>query len=168
MSTKHQEEDFEEEVVEEYEEDNVDVDVDDYDVNDDEAEESTKKTKKNDDDDEEEDDNDEPDESIIKKTRVVHHKSNQQKSEKIIIVHPTKRITNEYMTVYEYTMAVGARATHISNGAILYTDPNGLSDPREIAIKEIDENKCPLSISRMISPNEVEIWQVNEMVKPLL
>jgi DNA-directed RNA polymerase I, II, and III subunit RPABC2 len=166
MSSKHQEDEFEEEVVDdEFEEEVVD---DDFDGNDDVAEEVQKNKKEEDDEDEEEEDEDEDAPIVNNKTRVVHHKSNQQESKEVIIVHPTKRVTSEYMTIYEYTMVVGARATHISNGSVLYTDPNGLSDPRDIAIKEINENMCPLSISRVTSPNHVEIWQVNEMVKPLI
>jgi len=87
-------------------------------------------------------------------------------STEINIVPPNQRITSEYMTIYEYTMVVGTRATHIENGSVLFTDPRELFDPRDIAKKEINELKCPLSITRKISPTKIEIWMVNEMIKP--
>lgn len=87
----------------------------------------------------------------------------------IIIVKPENRITSDHMTSYEYTHTVGVRATHISNGAPIYTNPENLSDPIEIAKKEIRENCCPLSIKRKLgNSNRVEVWSVNEMVKPLI
>jgi DNA-directed RNA polymerase I, II, and III subunit RPABC2 len=73
-----------------------------------------------------------------------------------------ERITSEYMTLYEYAMVIGNRATHISQGAPIFVDITGLTEARDIAIKEIREKKCPLSISRRIG-NKIEIWEVNEM-----
>ena len=55
----------------------------------------------------------------------------------------------------------------VDDGSILYTDPQGLFDPRDIAKKEISENKCPLSVTRHVSPTAIEVWEVNEMIKPL-
>ncbi len=125
-----------------------------------------KELKDDDDDDEdEEDDEDDGDERALPKKRThIYHQI--PDSTEIKIVTPHNRITSEYMTIYEYAMVVGTRATHISNGSVLYTDPQGLYDPRDIAKKEINENKCPLSISRKVSPTMIEIWEVNEMVKP--
>lgn len=47
-------------------------------------------------------------------------------------------------------------------------DPEGLYDPCDIAKKEIDERKCPLSISRKISNDAIEVWEVNEMIRPIM
>jgi DNA-directed RNA polymerases I, II, and III subunit RPABC2 len=115
----------------------------------------------------EEDDDDEDDDSdkvIPKKKSHLYHQI--PDSTEVRIVPASKRITSEYMTIFEYAMVVGTRATHISEGSVLYTDPDGLYDPRDIAKKEISENKCPLSITRKVSPSMVEIWEVNEMIKP--
>lgn len=102
---------------------------------------------------------------VPKRVHVYHQIP---ESTEIRIVPPEDRRTSEYMTIYEYTMVVGTRATHIAEGSVLYTNPSGLYDPREIAKKEIDEGLCPLSITRKISPTQIEIWEVNEMVKPQL
>lgn len=88
-------------------------------------------------------------------------------SSEVTLVTPEQRITSECMTLYEYAMVIGTRATHISEGAPLYVDATGLSNARDIAIKELDAKKCPLSISRKVGRN-LEIWEVNEMTKPLL
>lgn len=138
-----------------YEDADIDADIDD-DIDVDE----TKNIKE---DDEDEDDDDEYKEVPKKRMHVYHQVP---ESTEIKIVPPHRRVTSEYMTIFEFSMVVGTRATHISEGSVLYTDPQGLYDPRDIAKKEIAENKCPLSITRKVSPTMIEIWEVNEMVKP--
>ena len=143
--------------------DEVDVDVDE--------EEVAKESKGNgdedgDEDDDEDDTNDDVERRIAKKRNHVYHQI--PDSTEIKIIAPENRLTSEYMTIYEYSMVVGTRATHIANGSVLYTDAQGLYDPREIAKKEIAENLCPLLVTRKISSNAVEVWEVNEMIKPQL
>ena len=70
------------------------------------------------------------------------------------------------MTTYEYSKVLGVRANHISNGAPIFTDIGHLTDPRDIAKKEINELLCPLSILRKHRNNTAECWTVNEMIKP--
>jgi len=156
-------------------ESNYDIDdVEDVDVEDTEAEVVPAKVEADaeiEDDDEEVDDDGEDDDpdaehGVLKKRHHMYHQI--PESTEIHIVHPTHRVTSEYMSLYEYSMIVGTRATHISSGSVLYTDPQGLFDPRDIAKKEINENMCPLSITRKISPTMVEVWEVNEMIKPPL
>ncbi len=139
--------------------------VEDVDVD---ADEDNAKPAKDEEDDDEEDGDDIDDlKPITSKTRQhVYHQI--PDSSEIKIVAPNNRITSEYMTIYEYSMVVGTRATHIANGSVLYTDPQGLYDPRDIAKKEINENMCPLSITRKVSPSMIEVWEVNEMIKPKL
>jgi DNA-directed RNA polymerase I, II, and III subunit RPABC2 len=111
-----------------------------------------------------EDDELEDDYPVVPKLLHTYHQV--PESTEIIIVPVNQRITSEYMTIYEYSMVVGTRATHIANGSTIYVDPHGLSDARDIAKKEINQNKCPLSVTRKISPTKLEIWEVNEMIKP--
>ncbi len=148
------------------EEGSVYDEVEEVDVQDDFNEQKELKDDEDDEDDEDDDGDDgDDDERVLPKKRThIYHQI--PDSTEIKIVNPQNRITSEYMTIYEYAMVVGTRATHISNGSILYTDPQGLYDPRDIAKKEINENKCPLSISRKVSPTMIEIWEVNEMIKP--
>lgn len=172
MSTANKNEDVGEQMDEQMDEetesiydDDVDVDVDDVQDADD-----RKPAKGEEEDDEEDDDDGEEDDGserpVSKSRQHIYHQI--PDSSEIKIVAPEKRITSECMTIYEYSMVVGTRATHIAEGSILYTDPQGLFDPRDIAKKEINENKCPLSITRKVSPTAIEVWEVNEMIKPLL
>lgn len=142
--------------------DDIDVDVD-IDAN---VDEDIVEDKNDDDDEDEHEDDDENDNNNRIMPKKKHQYHQMKESEDIHIVHPSRRVTSEYMTLYEYSMVVGIRATHISNGSVLYTEPDGLYDPRDIAKKEINENKCPLSITRKVSPTIIEVWEVNEMIKP--
>ncbi len=117
-----------------------------------------------DDDEEEEDEGDDDDIKPAKKHMHGYHQV--QENSEIRIVHPSKRVTSEYLTLYELTMIIGTRATHISKGSVIFTETEGLTDPRDIARKEIYENKCPLSITRKTSATTMEVWSVNEMIKP--
>lgn len=166
--------DIEEEEIDEIDdiEDDIDADIDDND-NEDEKEDSKNDADDVDDDDDDDDDGDEDDEekqqkrrNYLKKRKHMYHPIHE--STEIKVIAPENRITSEYMTIFEYSMIVGTRATHIAEGSVLYTEPQGLSDPREIAKKEIAENKCPLSITRYVSPTMMEVWEVNEMIKPLV
>lgn len=118
-------------------------------------------------DDADDEDVDDEDGNRIYMKKVAQQKLLKENSE-VIIVDANKRITSEFMTIYEYAMVIGTRATHISEGSPLYVDATGISEARDIAIKEIDEKKCPLSISRKVDYRKIEIWEVNELTKPLL
>jgi len=84
----------------------------------------------------------------------------------IILVKSEDRLTSEHMTNYEYSKVIGIRATHISDGSPIFTDVVNLTDPRDIAKKEINENVCPLSITRKLRNGKIEQWTVNELIKP--
>lgn len=120
---------------------------------------------KDEEDDENENEIDDENSGYIK--RIAQQNLLKENSE-VIIVEPYERISSEYMTEYEYSMVIGTRATHISKGAPIYVDITGISDARDIAIKEINEKKCPLSVRRKLPNRKIEIWEVNEMTKPML
>lgn len=115
-------------------------------------------------DDDEIDDDIDIDEDKIKKNKLF--KIGRKMDKKTVIVKPQNRITSEIMTSYEYSQIVGTRATHIANGSVIFTNVENLTDPRDIAQKEIKEQKCPLSIIRKLRNGDIEIWTVNEMTKP--
>lgn len=142
-----------------------DADID-HDVDDEPDLEETKPERIEDVDDEQDEEDDDPEHEGSTPKKRVHTYHQIPESTEIRITHPSKRLTSEYMTIYEYSMVIGTRATHIANGSVLYTDPQGLYDPRDIAKKEINENQCPLSITRKVSASTVEVWEVNEMIKP--
>ncbi len=84
---------------------------------------------------------------------------------KLSVVPAEQRRTSEFMTEFEHSKVIGTRATHIAEGAPIYVSTVGLTRARDIAIKELDEKKCPFSIARKVR-GHVEIWEVNEMSKP--
>lgn len=82
-----------------------------------------------------------------------------------LIVHPDERITSNYLSKLEYSYVIGLRAEDIAKGCPKYVDYKGLSDPIDIANKELYENKFPISIKRHIGLNKYEIWECNELIK---
>jgi DNA-directed RNA polymerase I, II, and III subunit RPABC2 len=89
---------------------------------------------------------------------------------KTIYVNPENRITSEVMTKFEYCQVIGIRAKQLEDYDNPFTDVGDISDPIEMAKKEIMDKKCPLSIIRVRTTNGTttiaEKWQVNEMAIP--
>ncbi len=142
------------------------VKTDDEDDEDDNAEEDEEDEEDDGEDEDDDEGNEEKFINICKRRAYAYHQI--PESTTIHIIPADKRVTSEYMTLSEYANVIGIRATHIAAGSVIYTDLQCLDNPRDIAMKEIEENKCPLCVTRKISPSEVEIWEVNEMIKPML
>lgn len=85
---------------------------------------------------------------------------------KIEIVHPDNRILSELMTIFEYTELISIRAKQIENGGICYTVVGSLSDPIDMAKKELHDRKCPLTVKRLVANNIYELWTANELIAP--
>lgn len=82
------------------------------------------------------------------------------------IIKSDDKITSNILTIYEMTELIGIRATQISQGAPVFVDIEYISDPIEMAKKEIINNKCPLYIKRYIGLDRYELWDPNIMIKP--
>ena len=82
------------------------------------------------------------------------------------IVQSDDKITSNILTIYELIELISIRASQISNGSYVFTDITGISDPMEMAKKEIMDNKCPLYIKRYIGLDRYELWSPNLMSKP--
>lgn len=82
------------------------------------------------------------------------------------IVKEEDRITSDYLSKYEMIELINIRATQISKGDYPFTDVKNLRDPISMAKKEIYDNKCPLLVKRGIGNNKFEIWNPNLMMKP--
>ena len=67
------------------------------------------------------------------------------------------------MTKYEKARILGTRALQISMNAPVMTDASGISDPLEIAMKELRENKIPLLVRRYMPDGSYEDWTVKEL-----
>jgi DNA-directed RNA polymerase subunit K/omega len=86
---------------------------------------------------------------------------------KINIVTPNNyRQTSEIMTLAEYTRVISERASQIQNGSVIFIDIGNETDLIKIAKLEISLKKSPMKITRSITTNIVEIWEVNEMIVP--
>ena len=87
---------------------------------------------------------------------------------KTIYVNPENRITSEVMTKFEYCQVIGIRAKQLEDYDNPFTDVGDISDPIEMAKKELLDNKCPLYVKRFIGLNKYELWSPNVMSKPHL
>lgn len=79
------------------------------------------------------------------------------------------RITSDCLNYPEFVNLIGIRATHIAAGAVPYVNIDGLTDARDMAIKEMEEGKCPFLIKRYVTNPQsskviFELWNPNEMI----
>lgn len=80
-----------------------------------------------------------------------------------------ERITPRYITKYEKTRLVGARANELSLGLgepITINLSKGdeiLTDPLQIAEEEFNQKTIPLQIRRFLPDNTYEDWNVAEL-----
>ncbi|KAJ3176596.1 DNA-directed RNA polymerases I II and III subunit RPABC2 [Geranomyces variabilis] len=77
-----------------------------------------------------------------------------------------KRLTTPYMTKYEKARILGTRALQISMNAPVMVDLHGESDPLQIAMKELREQKVPLMVRRYMPDGSWEDWSVEELILP--
>ena len=77
---------------------------------------------------------------------------------------PSKRITTPYMTKYERARVLGTRALQIAMCAPLMVEPDGETDPLQIAIRELKEKKIPMIIRRYLPDGSYEDWTIDELI----
>jgi DNA-directed RNA polymerase I, II, and III subunit RPABC2 len=75
-----------------------------------------------------------------------------------------KRTTTPYMTKYERARVLGTRALQISGNAPVLIDVEGMTDPLQIAIKELREKKIPLVVRRYLPDGWYEDWTCEELL----
>jgi len=79
---------------------------------------------------------------------------------------PPRSSRRRYMTKYERARVLGTRALQISMNAPLKVDPEGMTDPLDIAMKELLEKKIPFTIRRFLPDGSYEDWNVDELIIP--
>jgi DNA-directed RNA polymerase I, II, and III subunit RPABC2 len=84
----------------------------------------------------------------------------------VVLLHPNERVTSEVMSKFELCEVISIRAKQIENGQKVFTEIGALTDPLEIAKKEVLDRRCPLSIIRMLTDTIGEKWHVNELGIP--
>lgn len=130
--------------------DDVDDNYDDYDLNYDDEE-----------------DGDNLDDSNYHEDNIHYTDNDLDNDSKIqYIVNSEERITSNIITIYEITELIGVRSTQISQGSPIFTEVKNITNPIEMAKKEILDNKCPLYIKRHIGLDKYELWDPNTMIKP--
>ena len=84
------------------------------------------------------------------------------------LVNNNERITNNFMSKYEFTRVLSIRTTQIERGAsVLLKNSNELKkiySPQQLAILELQNKTCPLYIIREIPNGNIEKWDVNELI----
>ncbi|KAF2021857.1 RNA polymerase Rpb6 [Aaosphaeria arxii CBS 175.79] len=75
-----------------------------------------------------------------------------------------KRTTTPYMTKYEKARVLGTRALQISGNAPVLIDVEGMTDPLQIALKELREKKIPLVVRRFLPDGWYEDWTCEELL----
>jgi DNA-directed RNA polymerase subunit K/omega len=87
------------------------------------------------------------------------------------IVVLARRKLPDTLSLFEWARVVGLRAQDIARSNNPMVDPAGHSDPIDIAVAEIMQGRCPLSLRRFAGRRPggervVEIWAVNDLVPP--
>ena len=74
------------------------------------------------------------------------------------------RISRPVLTKYEWARLIGERTTQIIYGAIVDNDiKEGLSDPYDIAKREIKLKRIPFKILRKMPDGSYELWSLDEL-----
>ncbi|KAF2823596.1 RNA polymerase Rpb6 [Ophiobolus disseminans] len=89
---------------------------------------------------------------------------NTVETEKDKKVDNDKRTTTPYMTKYERARVLGTRALQISGNAPVLIDVEGMTDPLQIAAKELQEKKIPLVVRRYLPDGFYEDWSCEELL----
>jgi DNA-directed RNA polymerase I, II, and III subunit RPABC2 len=87
-----------------------------------------------------------------------------RKTIKDLAIPKEKRTTTPYMTKYERARILGTRALQISMNAPVLVDLEGETDPLQIAMKELSQNKIPLVIRRYLPDGSYEDWGCDELI----
>ena len=78
----------------------------------------------------------------------------------------TERITSHYMTKYERARIIGTRALQIAMGAPVLVPLDGVTDPLEIALKELMLKVIPITVRRYLPDGSFEDWGIHELTIP--
>ena len=74
--------------------------------------------------------------------------------------------SSQYASIFEFTQIVGKRCTQIQNGWPAYVETTDTDTFEDIALREIAEKKCPLSVVRTVG-RMLEVIPMNSLVSPM-
>lgn len=90
--------------------------------------------------------------------------ASRKKTQRELSIPKEKRTTTPYMTKYERARILGTRALQISMNAPVLVDLEGETDPLQIAMKELAQQKIPLVIRRYLPDGSFEDWGCDELI----
>ena len=74
------------------------------------------------------------------------------------------RQTTPKLTRYEKARIIGCRAQQIAGGLLAFIPVGDLTDPREIALKELELKKLPFIVKRPMPDGSFEYWKLDELL----
>jgi len=78
----------------------------------------------------------------------------------------TNKISQPYLTKYEYAKIVGIAAQQIESGRKPLVDnlPSSYTSPIDIAEYELKKKKTPIIIKRKLPHNNYEYWTLDQLI----
>lgn len=83
---------------------------------------------------------------------------------KNILTNKNKFKSSPILTKFEKASALGSRASQIADGAIPLVKVNKLTNPLDIARKELKEGKLPIIIERELPGGYKEYIKISELI----
>ncbi len=80
-------------------------------------------------------------------------------------IQRTDKISQPYLTKYEYAKIIGIAAQQIESGRepLLDKIPKSYTNPIDIATYELEKKKTPFIIKRKLPNNEYEYWTIDQL-----
>ena len=77
----------------------------------------------------------------------------------------TDKISQPYLTKYEYAKIIGIAAQQIESGREPLVDkiPKSYTNPIDIATYELEKKMTPFIIQRKLPNNKVEYWSIDQL-----
>ena len=82
------------------------------------------------------------------------------------IRHPDDWISSGCASMFEFANILGKRCTQLQNGWPAYVETTDLDTFEDIALREIAEKRCPLSIVRAVG-DMIEVIPMNALISPV-
>lgn len=81
-------------------------------------------------------------------------------------INRTDKISQPYLTKYEYAKIVGIAAQQIESGRKPLVDnlPSSYTSPIDIAEYELKKKKTPIIIKRKLPHNNYEYWRLDQLI----
>jgi len=149
-----------------------DLDIDDIEQLDDEEEdeqvvEGVVDEEEEEEEEEEEDFEDEEEEERIDISDLTMQKEIIGVDEMYNDIASKSKKTHPVMSIYEFTKLIGVRSQQLAAGMpSTVIVPNGHISTKEIAIRELKENKLPLMVRRYLPNGQYEDWPSEELLLP--